>query len=270
MSKPLISKLFIYPIKSLDPIALQKAEVGFHSLKNDRIFAMKTPDGRYVNGKRTGRVNQLEAKYDLEKSTVSLGERGTNHTETFELRIENEKLNQFLSDFFELDIELVHSSKGELLDVPHRSSATIISTTTYQSLLQNFAENTLEDFRLRFRTNIEIENAEAYWEEQLIEAPGKAVRFTIGEVNMIGMTPRARCNVPPRNPITGETNKAFIKKMMAHREESLPSFSNLSAFGNMYHLSVDCYIPPTEAGKIIKQGDEINIADRIDLSELRQ
>lgn len=265
MSKAIVSKIFIYPVKSLDPVELTHAEIGIHSLKNDRIFAMMGEDGRYINGKRTGRVNQLKAEYDLENKLIHLSPRNKNQEETFDLRTDNNDLNNYLQDFFELKLHLVESHKGELLDVPYSSSATIISTATYQSLLQDFPNHSLEDFRLRFRANIELECVDAYWEEQLIHSPSKAVRYTIGDVNMIGMTPRDRCNVPPRHPLTGKTDKTFIKKMMASREKNLPENSPLPLFGNTYHLSVDTYLPPTEAGKFIKVGDEVHIGELLEL-----
>jgi uncharacterized protein YcbX len=265
MNTPTISKLYIYPVKSLDWVELNRAEIGIHSLKNDRVFAMKTADDRYVNSKRTGDVHQLQATYDLENKLIHLKKRGTENTETFELRIDNNMLNEYLSDFFKLEIHLVQSDIGELLDVPYQSSATLISTASYQALLQDFPNHSLDDFRLRFRANIEIEGVEAFWEERLFHSPGKAVRFSIGEANMIGMTPRERCNVPPRDPLTGETDKTFVKKIMSSRENSLPDFSNLKAFGNMYHLSIDTYLPPTEAGKTIRIGDEVKIGEVIEL-----
>jgi uncharacterized protein YcbX len=265
MSIPKVSKLFIYPVKSLDPVELTQAEIGIHSLKNDRVFAMMGEDGRYVNGKRTGKVNRLKASYDLEKGLIHLTPRDKEQIETFELNINNKKLNKYLADFFEIKLHLVHSEKGELLDVPYQSSATVISTASYQALLQDFPSHSLDDFRLRFRANIEIEGVEAFWEERLFHSPGKAVRFSIGDANMIGMTPRERCNVPPRNPLTGETDKTFVKKIMKSRENSLPDFSNLKAFGNMYHLSIDTYLPPSEAGKVIRIGDEVKMGEVFEL-----
>ena len=97
-----LSKIRIYPIKSLDFVELDEAQTGTHSLPHDREFALFSADGRYVNGKRTGRVNQLHAQYDLENYSLSLGERGDAKRETFELREGNPKLNEYLSDFFEI------------------------------------------------------------------------------------------------------------------------------------------------------------------------
>jgi uncharacterized protein YcbX len=265
MNAPIVSKIFIYPFKSLDPVELTQAEIGIHSLKHDRSFALMGADGHYVNSKRTGRINQLKANFDLNKGLIYLSPRTQEKVEAFELRIDNKELTEYFEDFFELKLSLVQSNKGELQDVPYTSSATVISTATYESLLQDFPSHTIEDFRLRFRANIELEGVEAFWEERLFHSPGTGIQFSMGDVHMMGISPRDRCNVPPRNPLTGETDKTFVKRMIASREKTLPTFSNLNAFGNMYQLSVDTYLPPTEVGKKIRIGDPIRIGNIIDL-----
>ena len=268
MSQAVVSSIRIYPVKSLDPVEVSETEIGLHSLKHDRAFAIMGEDGRYINGKRTGKVNQLKASYDLEKGLISLSPRGQGQTETFELNVHNKELNKYLADFFEMKLHLVYSDKGELLDEPYKSCTTIISQATYESLLADLPQHTIEDLRLRFRTNIEIKGVESFWEEQLFKSPSIGIRYSIGDVEMIGISPRARCNVPPRDPFTGETDKSFIKTMMQSREQSLPKDSSLALFGNTYHLSVDTYIPPTELGKKIRVGEDVKIGEAIGLSGL--
>ncbi|MFT5642138.1 MAG: hypothetical protein ACI9A7_002247 [Cyclobacteriaceae bacterium] len=265
--QPTVSNIRIYPIKSLDPVEQQEVEIGIHSLKNDRIFAMLADDERWVNGKRTGRINQLQSTFDLPNNVIKLTERGKNDWQSFDLHADNPELNGYLQDFFKMKLHLVHNDAGELLDVPKRSSLSIVSTASLASLQHDMPTYSLEDLRLRFRTNIEISGVEAFWEENLFHKPQTGVRFKMGEVEMIGMTPRARCNVPPRNPQTGETDKTFVKAMMKSRGESLPENSTLDQFGNLYHLAVDIYLPPTEKGKTIKVGDSLEIMETISLVE---
>jgi uncharacterized protein YcbX len=100
----------------------------------------------------------------------------------------------------------------------------------------------------------------AYWEEHLAnEDPENGVSFQIGNVKMIGRSLRARCNVPPRNPLTGETDKTFVKRMIASRQENIPSWSQISKMDSLYHFSVDTYIPISEVGKEIKIGDLVQL-----------
>ncbi|MEP1093789.1 MAG: MOSC N-terminal beta barrel domain-containing protein [Cyclobacteriaceae bacterium] len=265
MENPHVAAIRIYPVKSLDPIDLEEAEIGIHSLKNDRIFAMLADDGRFVNGKRTGRVNQLKTEYDLSNWLISLSHRDEGEKQTFDLRENNEQLVEYLSDFFGFTVNLVHRSNGELMDIPQTSSVTVLSKASLDSLHQDFADHSMEDLRLRFRANLEIGGVGPYWEEQLFKEPGVGVRFSIGDVEMIGISPRARCNVPPRNPLTGETDKQFIKRMMQSRSENLPTESLLQQHGGFYHLTVNTYLPEDQEGKSIKVGDLLKINEAVRL-----
>ena len=263
--QPTISRIRIYPIKSLDPVELQEAEVGVHSLRYDREFAMITPDQRFINGKRTGRVNELKAIYDLPNYTVYLSPRVGGSEASFHLIHDKRKLEMYLENFFGEPLSLIQSNKGELMDIPTASSVTIVSEASLKSLHNEFSDRTLEDVRLRFRATIELMGVDPYWEENLIGEPGVGIRIQVGEVEMIGVSPRARCNVPPRDPLTGITDKTFVKRMMKSREVTLPKESHLPEYGNLYHLTINTYIPETQKGKWIRVGDEIRIIESVQL-----
>jgi uncharacterized protein YcbX len=140
-----------------------------------------------------------------------------------------------------------------------------VSEASLQSLHQDFADRTLEDVRLRFRATIEIGGVTPYWEENLVGEPGIGMRFTIGEVDMIGVSPRARCNVPPRDPFTGQTDKTFVRRMMKSRENSLPAKSPIPAYGNLYHLTINTYLSETQKGKRLRVGDPVKIIEPVRL-----
>lgn len=266
MDRPCVKEIRIYPIKSLDPVEVQQADIGIHSLKYDRNFALLGEDGRFINGKRTGLVNQLKASYDLENQFVFLSRRGEEDIQKFELKPDNPEFIGYLEDFFGMKLLLLQNFKGELMDIPTHSSVTVVSTATLLSLQNDMKDHTLEDLRLRFRANIEIDGVEAFWEERLFRTPGIGVRFTVGEVEMIGVSPRARCNVPPRDPMNGETDKTFIKKMMESRMSSLPTDSTLLQYGNTYQLTVNTYLSPDQAGKTIKIGDPVEIKEGVNIT----
>ena len=264
---PTISRIRIYPIKSLDPVELTQAEIGVHSLLHDREFAMLAQDGRFVNGKRTGRVNELKASYDLEKYLVTLMLRTGSEARTFHLLDDTKDIETYLTDFFKLPITFLRNAQGELMDIPNASSVTILSDASLKSLQRALPAHDLDDLRLRFRLSLEISGVDLFWEDQLFGEPGTGVEFLVGEVKMIGISPRARCNVPPRDPHTGITDKTFIKAMMNNRASSLSSASKLLQYGGYYQLSVDTHIPESEKGKILKVGDEIKIIGIVHLQE---
>ena len=262
---PTISRIRIYPIKSLDPVELQEAEVGVHSLRYDREFAMLTPDGRFMNGKRSGRVNELKAAYDLPNYTVAFSDRVGGPAHSFHLLNEKKEIEKYLGEFFGEPISLLQNKQGQLMDIPTASSVTIVSEASLLSLHKEFSDRTLEDVRLRFRASIELSGVEPYWEENLVGAPGVGMRIQIGELEMIGVSPRARCNVPPRDPLTGITDKTFVKRMMKSREKTLPEKSHIPEYGSLYHLTINTYIPETQKGKWLRVGDELKTIELVRL-----
>lgn len=259
MQNPHVAFIQIFPIKALDPVILQEAKVAPHALEFDRRFAMLAEDGRYVNGKRTGKVNALKAEFDLENRVLSLGLRKGGSREKFELRGGNPALEAYLSDFFGMKIAFLERERGELMDMPEVAGLTVLSTNSLESLRRDMPRHSLEDLRLRFRSTIELDGVPAYWEDQLFGAPGTEVRFRLGEVEAVGLSPRARCTVPPRNPQTGDSENNFAKLMTLSRQEHLPEGSALPEYGHFYHLAVNVRIPESEIGKTIRVGDPIEL-----------
>jgi uncharacterized protein len=264
MGEPTLARIRIYPVKSLDPVELKEVEIGTFSLRNDREFAMLAGDGSFINGKRTGKVNQLKANYDLPKQLIQLSQRSGGKVEEFHLVNDKELIEKYLSDFFGTQIYFLQRTQGELMDIPRASSVTIVSEASLLSLQKDIPEYTIDDLRLRFRANLELSGIQAFEEEWLFGDPGIGMRFRIGEVEMIGISPRARCNVPPRDPFTGETDKAFVKNVIKSRKESLPENSRLPKFGNFYQLTVNTYLPETEKGKILRVGDSVQLIEPIE------
>ena len=93
---------------------------------------------------------------------------------------------------------------------------TVLSTASLQSISDWFDGMPLEETRKRFRATIEIEGVQAFWEDHLFSTEGRGVEFKIGDVTVFGMSPRARCVVPTRNPNTGEVIHAFPKTFARH------------------------------------------------------
>ncbi len=268
MMRPTLTQIRIHPIKSLDPIELKEVEVGTGSLQHDREFALVSSDGRFVNGKRTGRVNELKATYDLPNYTVHLQPRTGEKVDSFDLLNEQPALEAYLTTFFGEPISLIRNQAGQLMDIPDVSGVTVISEASLRSLQKDLHDKTLENLRLRFRANIEFGGVEAFWEENLIGKPGIGIRFSISNVEMVGVSPRARCNVPPRDPMTGITDKSFVKQMMKSRSNSLPANSLIPAYGTPYQLTVNVHLPESQRGKWLRIGDPVKTIGPIDLSGL--
>lgn len=265
---PVVSELRIYPVKSLDPVIVNKLTISERSLLHDREFAIFDENGKYVNGKKTPEINKLRAVFDLENYQIELRIEGSDVVHSFSLLEEQNHLNNYLSDYFGYKVFIKQTQNGNFLDIPVYSGLTILSTSSLKSLSEFFPEIPVEQLRRRFRANIEISGVELLWEDNLFDRPGNAVEYQIGDVKLFGVAPRARCIVPTRDPDTGITYPYFTKEFVEFRKNSLPDYSLLPEYEHFYFLSVDTFIPDTENGKTIKVGDKLEITGIQTLEEL--
>lgn len=256
--KPILHGITIYPVKSLDGIALQKAMITEGGcLLHDREYAMFDEDGKKINGKSNPLVHTLRSAVDFETETISFRKELETNWHHFHLQKERTEIQSYLSDHFNMPVFLRQDKTGRFLDIPDISGATVLSTSTLQTVAAWY-ELSLEETRKRFRATLEIEGVPEFWEDHLFSA-GRQIEFKIGDVTLLGNSPRARCVVPTRHPETAEVIPAFQKSFATHREETLPPWSDLKEYGHYYHLSVDCSFPSSEIGKWIEAGNEVKI-----------
>lgn len=265
---PSVSNIRIYPIKSLDPLELKEAVIGKSSLLHDREFAIINEERKFVSGKFTSKVNTLRSVYDIKNLTVTFNEEGNDNYQTFNLNEDKEILEEYLTEFFGYPVSLIQNKEGKFQDAPVIGGITLISEASLRSLTEHFPGITFDQMRNRFRANIEITNAEAYWEDNLFGKPGTVIEFRINDVTLFGINPRERCIVPTRDPFNGETYPKFTKEFVRVREKKLPGWSKLGGYGHYYYLTVDTFIPDSEMGKVIKTGDGIKIVGSKEISVL--
>ncbi|MEO6252823.1 MAG: MOSC N-terminal beta barrel domain-containing protein [Ferruginibacter sp.] len=265
---PTVSRITIYPVKSLDGISLSKARIGTGgSLEHDREYAICGSNGKFVNGKSNALVHVLRSDIDLENELISFRHESATAWHQFHLQHDTGAIDEFLSAFFNMPVTFQKNTEGEFLDIPVKSGVTVLSTASLETVSTWFDHMKLEEARKRFRATIEIDHVPAFWEDRLFYREETVVEFKIGEIMLYGMSPRARCVVPTRHPQTGEGIHAFQKTFAIQRAGSQPAWSSLDVYGHTYYLSVDCYIPPSEFGKSITIGDEIKIIGKKILTE---
>jgi uncharacterized protein YcbX len=258
--EPILSGITIYPIKSLDGVSLSKALITEGGcLLHDREYALSDEEGNFIIGKSNPLVHSLRLEIDFENETVSFRHQQESEWNQFHLQKEKSAIQNYLSDFFDTTVVFNQNKTGRFMDISDLSGMTVLSTASLQSISEWFDGMPLEETRKRFRATIEIEGVQAFWEDHLFSTEGRGVEFKIGDVTAFGMSPRARCVVPTRNPNTGEVIHAFPKSFARHRAATLPEFSTLKEYGHHYYLTVNCYLPSTEIGKWINIGDEIKI-----------
>ena len=258
--EPTLSSITIYPIKSLDGVSLQKAVITEGGcLLHDREYAITDKAGNFIIGKTNALVHTLRSLVNFETETVSFKQQHETAWNQFHLEKEKTEIESYLSRYFGVSILFNKNSTGRFLDIPDISGVTVLSTSSVQSVSNWYTDMSVDETRRRFRATIEIEGVQAFWEDCLFSKEGSGIEFKVGDVTMFGMSPRARCVVPTRNPETGDVTHAFAKTFARHRAESQPEWSTLNNYGHHYFLTVNCYIPATEIGKYIETGDKISV-----------
>lgn len=258
--QPSVTRITIYPVKSLDGVALQEGMIAEGGcILHDREYAIVDSTGRFINGKANPMVHLLRSEVDFENETISFRHHHETEWKQFHLRDEKPAIDAYLTGFFGMPATLLQNKNGRFLDIPDISGITLLSTASLQAVSEWYGNIAMEETRRRFRATVEIEHVPAFWEDHLFSEEGTAVEFTVGDVMLLGMSPRARCVVPTRQPESGEVTHAFPKTFTRHRAASLPPWSKLEAFDHYYYLTVNCLIPPGQVGKAIHVGDEVEV-----------
>jgi uncharacterized protein len=255
---PYLSKILIYPIKSFDGVEVSQAQIlEGGALSHDREFALFDEAGKFVNAKRTEKIHGLRSRFDLAARTVTLRIEGQGQSYAFHLDAERPGLESWLSDYFGYPVTLRQNLHMGFPDDTEASGATVVSVATLRAIAAWFPGMTVEEIRQRFRANLEIEDAPAFWEDRLMDEPGKLLPFRIGEVAFLGSHACSRCIVPTRNPWVGDRGTQFQKEFIAKRRETLPEWAIPSRFDHFYRLTLNTQVLPSEAGKTLCLKDEI-------------
>lgn len=252
-----LGRIILFPIKSLDGISVEVAKItGGGILENDRVFAIYDSDNKVVNGKRTARVHELRCEFDSEIREIRLRQNGESLPTQFQLD-DLVPIQKWLSEFFGFTVFVRRESEKGFPDDREAFGPTIVSEASLRAVQNWFPEISLESVRRRFRANLELVDGEAFCEDELFGAPGELKPFQIGNTKIFGHNPCQRCVVPTRDAETGKAIADFQKKFMQLRKENLPAWANAQRFNHFYRFAVNTSIPPTEAGKQLRIGDEI-------------
>ena len=256
-----IKTIFLYPIKSLDGIAVPEAVVlPSGALAHDREFAMVDEPGDWINGKRNARIHKIRARYDLPHMRVSLNSPGFDSAD-FSMVEDARAIEEWLSGFLGSPVRLQRNTETGFPDDLESPGPTIAGSATVDEIRKWFdLPNHAETLR-RFRPNIELAADAPFWEDRLFGRAGIPLVFGLGDVAVHGINPCQRCVVPSRDPVTGVVTENFQRTFSERREATLPSWAEASRFNHYYRFAVNTRIPASEAGKVLRVGDPVRIQD---------
>ncbi len=257
---PILSGLLIYPIKSLDGVAVDQVTLlPSGAIRGDRAFALFDPSGHFINGKRNPRIHALRSQFDRETGRVSLTVEGSLPRAEFKLPEQKQACEAWLADYFGSSVQLRQNLEMGFPDDTVSPGPTIVSTATLAAIASWFPGLTVAEVRRRFRANIEIGGVPAFWEDRLFTTADQTVDFQIGEVRFLGVNPCQRCVVVTRDAHTGAPYPNFQKTFVAKRQETLPTWAERSRFNHFYRLAINTRLPASEAGKTIQLGDPVKV-----------
>ncbi len=252
-----LEHILIYPIKSLDGILVNQAKIlPGGALEHDREFCIIDQSGKWVNGKRTAKIHQIRSQFDLKARIVTLSIQDDRPV-SFHLDHGRSGIEGWLSDYFGFRVFLQQNLTTGFPDDPVSPGPTIVSIATLEQAASWFPGMEREEMRSRLRTNLEITDVPAFWEEQLYSADETPIVFHLGEVEIQGINPCQRCVVPTRDAISGEVYPQFQKIFNAQREKEFPDWAAKARFNHYYRMAVNTRIAPSEAGKVLKVGDSL-------------
>jgi len=260
-----LANIRLHPIKGLDPVSVPEARIGPNGgLELDRVWALYSLDGNWVNGKRAPAIHLLRAEYDSAISSVTVSVSGGGAANPKKLQPAKfdfpsgfDHAAFWFTEYFGQQVIVRHVPQGAP-DDDQATGPTIVSTASLQMVCETFPGVSLIEARERFRTTLEIDGVPAFWEDQLFgPEENYPVRFKIGEVAFEGSNPCARCPVPPRNPRTGEETVGFSRRFSDMRRTGLPPSSPAARFDHFYRLATNTRVASTEQGKSIRVGDAL-------------
>ncbi|MBS1522987.1 MAG: MOSC domain-containing protein [Bacteroidetes bacterium] len=232
-----VSQLYIYPIKSLGGIALDKATVTDRGFQYDRRWMLVDYNNQFISQREVHQMALLKPSLTAEGVKVTHSVKQSSYTIPFDT-VKNEFAEvtiwddtctgQFISDeadewfssILEIQCRLVYmpDQSHRITDQRYTSEDSITSfSDAYPFLL--IGQSSLDDLnsklaeRLpmnRFRPNIVFTGGEPY-EEDLIHT------FTIGDITFHGVKLCARCVMTTINQENGVSGKEPLKTLARYR-----------------------------------------------------
>lgn len=277
-----ISRLFIYPVKSLHAIAVTEAIVEKAGFENDRRMVLVDETGDFLSQREFPQMARIKSEIDSQKVIFTLPggtpleiprnpETGARRkvevwNDTCDAREFSQEASEWFSAALGVKCSLVQmpSDIKRLVSQAFNSGGDIVSfADSFPVLITN--EVSLEDLNRhiwepvpmnRFRPNIVVTGAEP-WEED------KWFRISISDTVFRAGRPSTRCSMTTIDQESGEISSGEPLKTLAEFRRSgdvFPkSFEQLRISKN--GVVFGSYFIPENTGGVIRLGDEIRVLE---------
>lgn len=241
-----LAGIFLHPVKALSAVEVSEARVlPSGALAHDRRWALVDSAGHFINGKNRATLHQLGPRFEVSSWEIELDGR------VFSLVRQATELSAYFSERLGEPVRMLENVEVGFPDDLASPGPTCVSRASLGEVAEWFGFS-LSETRARFRTNLEVDGVDAFWEDQLY---GKT--FQAGTVRLQAINPCQRCVVPSRHPVTGVVTSGFQKLFAQRRQSSLPAWAANERFNHYYRFAMNTKIAATEAGKMLRVGDEV-------------
>lgn len=234
-----ISRLFIYPIKSLGGISLEKSEVEMRGLKHDRRWMLVDENGVFLTQRNLPKLAafslsindlHLEVLNKVTKSKIDIpfmpksGIKMLVKVWDDELMAEivDKDINDWFSQQLGQEVNLVYQSEDSIRRVDKKFAVSEVEHTSFSDgyPILVISEASLDELNSkcpeqipmeRFRPNMVIKYCDAFFEDRLKE-------IIINNTKLYGVKPCARCIMTTINQETFEKSKEPILTLSKFRK----------------------------------------------------
>jgi hypothetical protein len=262
----MILHLYIYPIKSLGAISLQKVVMEKEGLRGDRRFMLVDAQGKFITQRTRPELTRFVLSETVEGFLIRDVVSGLSkelpwfpvlgshlQVEIWEDHLPAREVLDGWADWFSKAlaesvslVQLTDDSPREMkakyqTDLAKNTSFAdslpllVVGSASYQALEDRMEQ---EVDRLRFRPNIIVSSETPFIEDSWAE-------IQVGELRLSGAKPCARCPLVNVDPYSGESDKKTLKTLASFR-----TLNNKVYFGQ--------HFVPISLGEI-QVGDEVQV-----------
>jgi uncharacterized protein YcbX len=293
---PILGRITIYPVKSLDGVIVEEARVlAAGGLEHDRRWRLIDADGRVIHAKSTPLLLAIRADINVDEAVIRLA------VDPAALAIEREAVPRRLASLRPASFPLVpgragpcgwleeavgravmlqERKDGGFPDDGDATGPTVVASATLLEVARWF-EFEIDECRRRFRMNLELADCEAFWEDAVASPARPACRsdapetvastmvdleadlpspeplaFAIGSAAFRATGVCRRCGVPLRNSRTTEVTPHFRDAFEARRRYGLRADVEAAEWGDCYRLAINTI---TTMPGHIRCGDDVRL-----------
>ncbi len=268
MSPPVLSEIFVYPVKSLAGIKVSTWQVNAKGLLHDRKWMLIDNKHQFLSQRRMPKMGLIKTRLtDSElilstdaSSSISLPLDPTDGdacnisiwNDVCVAKTTSKLANQWLGDFLDIQCQLVYlpnnvvrsvdplySKKTDQLNFSDGFPFLIVSEASMNALNR---EMNLQLGIERFRPNLVISQCEAYAEDSWREISINNIDFRLPK-------PCSRCIVPTVDPVTAKTGKEPLRTLNRCRKWNKQVYFGQNALhDNSGELSIGNKVQITQTG----------------------